>query len=62
MNYYECYVGSITVKDFISPYVQNSDPIESALTALIEYWPWNEEVPEDFISIVHEYCLNQLAM
>ena len=60
MEYYEKYIGSITVQEFVRPFNGLIDPVESAIHAFAKSWPWNESIPEDFYPEVYESCEEQL--
>ena len=57
MNYYETFIGQITVWEFIGPF---SNDIDKAIENVIENWPWDCEIPGDFESVVSQYCLDTL--
>ena len=60
MKYYEKYIGSITVQEFVRPFKYLVDPVESAIHSFARTWPWNEAIPEDFYTEVYAYCEEQL--
>lgn len=57
MTYYEIYIGSITVDEFIG----TADSVEEAVRNFINQWPWEDEIPDDFEQIITGYCNAQLT-
>ena len=56
MEYYQIYIGSISVKDFIELYTLFTHPIIYVVNDLVDNWPWNDPTPDDFKDIVVNYC------
>jgi hypothetical protein len=49
--YYETYIGSLTVSEFL-----DNMEVEAAIDNVIETWPWEDSIPVDFRAVIKEYC------
>ena len=55
MEYYELYIGQITVNEFLLGF----DSFEQAIENVIAEWVWEDPVPDDFREVILTYCTAQ---
>jgi hypothetical protein len=60
MNYYETFIGSLTPAEFVAPFADAENPVEAAIANVIDTWPWDCSIPEDFIPEVYAYVAAQI--
>lgn len=58
MDYYETYIGQITVWEFIGPFLND---IDRAIDNVVQNWVWDCKIPSDFESVVSAYCMSQVG-
>ena len=57
MEYYESYIGSLSVNEFLKPFNGN---IVNAVNNVIDTWPWPCQIPDGFMSVIVDYCTNRI--
>jgi hypothetical protein len=55
MNYYETFIGSLTPAEFVAPFLGAEDPVDAAIGDMMNEWPWECSIPEDFVRVVRAY-------